>query len=281
MGDTHFVPLPDGRQVAYSDHGDPDGPVLLNCLGTPESRLIGTDWIGLAERLGIRLVSPDRPGFGGSDPKPGRALTDWPADAAALLDSLGIGEVPVLGASGGAPYAVACGVLLAERVTRVALASPSAPADAPEHGFVPRDPAALRERGETMARLRGDPADFYAFVVPDLSETDRERKLGMTDEQLARATEMFREAFRQGADAYVEDHLIVSGDWADLLPRLTRPTRMWQGADDTSTPPASAYWMAERIRGAELAVLPTGGHGLTEDAWPEVLSWATGPAGRA
>lgn len=279
MGDTHFVTLPDGRQLSYSEYGDPAGPVLLYCVGTPESRLLGHDEIAGVERAGIRYLAPDRPGFGQSDPKPGRTLTDWPLDAAGLMDALGIGEFAVLGASGGGPYAVACGVVLGDRVRRVALASPAAPAAAPEHGFVPREEAALRARGEDFARLlRDDPAGFYAYVMPDLSESDRERELGMTPAQLERTTENFREAFRQGSDAYVEDHLLNASDWADLLPRLTRPTRIWAGLDDNNTPHASSAWMAERIPGAELTAVQ-GGHGLTEEAWPQILSWAT--TGRA
>lgn len=276
MADTHLGTLPDGRQVSYSDHGDPAGLVVLNCLGTPEVRLVDRAEIEYVERLGVRLISPDRPGFGQSDPQPGRTLTDWPADAAALLDSLGVGPFGVIGASGGAPYAVACGVLLADRVSRVALASPAAPADAPEHGFVPRDPVALRARGETMARLlRDDPAGFYALIEPDQSEPDREAHERLTPAQLDRATAMFREAFRQGADAYVEDHLIVGGDWADLLRRLHRPTRIWQGEEDNNTPPESTRWMAERIPGVELTILSAAGHSLTEDVVPEIYGWLT------
>src|SRR5215204_2857406 len=163
MGDTHFVTLPDGRQVAYADHGDPAAPPVLFCHGTPDCRLVDPAMVGLAGRLGFRLLVPDRPGFGQSDPKPGRSLLDWAADAAGLLDALDLGPFAVAGASGGGPYAVACGVALGDRVSRVALVAPAEPRDAPTHGFVPREEAALRQRGETMARLlRDDPAGFYA-----------------------------------------------------------------------------------------------------------------------
>jgi pimeloyl-ACP methyl ester carboxylesterase len=275
MGDTHELTLPDGRRVAYADHGDPAGPVVLECVGTPQSRLPFPGQAELAAQLGFRMVVPDRPGFGRSDPQPGRTLEDWPADAAALMDGLGVGRFAVLGGSGGGPYAVACGVLLGDRVSRVALVAPAEPRNAPAHGFVPTtDPAALRERGETMARLaRDDPDALDAFFAPDLSDSDRERDAAADPELRARVLENLREAFRQGTDAYVEDHTINSSDWGALLPRLSRPTRIWQGDDDNNVPAESTRWLAAQIPGAELTVLAGAGHGLLDDLWPEVYGW--------
>ena len=275
MGDTHELTLPDGRRMAYSDHGDPAGPVVLECVGTPQSRLPDPRQVALAERLGYRMLMPDRPGFGGSDPQPGRTLEDWPADAAALMDSLGVDRFAVIGGSGGGPYAVACGVSLGDRVTAVALAAPAEPRNAPSHGFVPtQDPVALRQRGETIARLaRDDPDGLAAFFAPDLSDTDREQEAATDPVVAARGLENLREAFRQGADAYVEDHTIAGGDWSHLLARLTRPTRIWQGTDDKNVPAESTRWLADRIPGAQLTVLSGAGHGLTEDVWPEIYAW--------
>jgi len=275
MGDTHELRLPDGRRMTYSDHGDPAGPVVLECVGTPQSRLPFAQQVALARELGYRMLTPDRPGFGGSDPQPGRTLEDWPADAAALMDALGVGRFAVSGGSGGGPYAVVCGVLLGDRVTAVALSAPAEPRSAPSHGFLPlEDPAALRERGETIARLaRDDPAGLAAFFAPDLSATDREQQDALDPATAARMLENLREAFRQGAGAYVEDHTINSSDCAYLLPRLARPTRIWQGDDDSNVPAESTRWLAEQIPGAELTVLTGAGHGLTDEVWPEIYRW--------
>jgi pimeloyl-ACP methyl ester carboxylesterase len=275
MGDTHELILPDSRRMSYADQGDPAGPVVLECVGTPQSRLPYPDQVELAERLGYRMLVPDRPGFGRSDPQPDRTLEDWPADAAALLDALGVDRFAVIGGSGGGPYAVACGVLLGERVTRVALVAPAEPRDAPAHGFVPReDPDALRARGETIARLaRDDPDALDAFFAPDLSDSDREHDAAADPELRARALANLREAFRQGADAYVEDHTINAGDWGHLLPRLTRPTRVWQGDDDNNVPAEATRWLAAQIPDAELTIVTGAGHGFTDETWPEVYGW--------
>jgi pimeloyl-ACP methyl ester carboxylesterase len=267
MGDTHELTLPDGRLLTYSDHGA--GTPVLDCVGTPASRWPHPDLLALLERARVRIVTPDRPGFGGSDPQPGRTLIDWPADAAALLDSLGLDRVAVRGGSGGGPYAVACGVLLADRVERVALMCPGPPADAPVHGaVVPRGRDALRARGEWLAGLlRDDPDGFLALVTAADEPPDPARR--------AWALAMFGAAFAQGADAYVEDHAINDSYWSDLLPQLARPTRIWHGALDDNIPLDAVRWMADRIPGAELTVLPDAGHDVFA-ATPQALGWLAG-----
>lgn len=249
--------MPDGRALAYSDHGD--GPVVLFCQGTPGTRLLPPGLIAAALDEGLRLITPDRPGFGRSDPQPGRTLADWAADVAALLDALDLAAVDVIGGSGGGPYAVVTGVELPSRVGAVALLCPGVPADAPVHGtVVPRDRDALRRRGETFHRLlRDDPDGFVAM-------------LGYGDDPDFLAG--MREAFRQGPAAYVEDHTLNDSQWSDLLPRLHRPTRIWHGTEDVNIPLAAVRWMADRMPGAELTVLPGFDHDI-EPAWPEAFGW--------
>lgn len=59
--------------------------------GTPRSRLMHPDE-GVTRDLGVRLIVADRPGFGLSDPRPGRTLLDWPDDLIALADAVLPGE---------------------------------------------------------------------------------------------------------------------------------------------------------------------------------------------
>src|SRR5439155_13530283 len=82
------VTLPDGRALAYVQRGDPAGQPVLYFHGIPGSRLDAWGPDDLVARLGVRLVAVDRPGFGRSDPWPGRRLLDWPADVVHLTDAL-------------------------------------------------------------------------------------------------------------------------------------------------------------------------------------------------
>ena len=67
------------------------------------------------------MVPPDRPGFGRSSFVPGRRLADWPRDLVALADHLALARLHVIGVSGGAPYAMASGQQLGDRISRLAL----------------------------------------------------------------------------------------------------------------------------------------------------------------
>ena len=89
----------------------------------------------VATHAGLRLLSYDRPGFGGSRAQPGRRVADAGADVAAIADQLGVDRFAVWGTAGGGPFALACAALLPDRVVAAALVSPLAPLDAPGLGW--------------------------------------------------------------------------------------------------------------------------------------------------
>jgi pimeloyl-ACP methyl ester carboxylesterase len=94
------VPLPDGRRLAWSSGGDDDGVPVLSlhgAIGTPVRRTTELDLL-IAE-LGIRYLAVSRPGFGRSDPCPGRRIADFPADVEHLADRLGLGRFTIVGPS--------------------------------------------------------------------------------------------------------------------------------------------------------------------------------------
>ena len=74
-----------------------------------------------ARALGVRIISPDRPGISGSSMQLDRKLSDWPSLVERLADDLGLGEFRMLAISGGAPYAYATAVAIAERVRAIAI----------------------------------------------------------------------------------------------------------------------------------------------------------------
>ena len=125
------IQLSDGRRLAYAEYGDPSGEPVFLFHGVPGSRL---SWGLLPDDPfppSLRIVAPDRPGYGRSDPKPDRTVLDWADDVAQLADALEIDKFAVLGASGGGPGALACAWSIPERLTSVGAVACPAPTNAP------------------------------------------------------------------------------------------------------------------------------------------------------
>jgi len=60
---THLR-LADGRELDVFESGPPDGRVLVYHHGTPGSVLPFRSMVAAASRLGLRLVTTSRPGYG-------------------------------------------------------------------------------------------------------------------------------------------------------------------------------------------------------------------------
>jgi pimeloyl-ACP methyl ester carboxylesterase len=105
----------DGRLAVFWHHGSPN-------IGAPPEPLFS-----VADRLSIRWVSYDRPGYGGSTPRPDRDVASAAGDASAVADALSIDRFAVMGHSSGGSHALACAALLQDRVLGVVVVAGMAP----------------------------------------------------------------------------------------------------------------------------------------------------------
>lgn len=148
--DDHVLCLADGRRLGYAEYGDPGGRPVVALHGCPDSRLIWRLADRPAQDVGVRLIAPDRPGFGLSDPKPGRAVLDRPDDLAELADALDLHEFAILAISAGGVYGIASAVALTARVRALGLLSVIGPLNLPGMtegmGTVPRVAYTLARR---------------------------------------------------------------------------------------------------------------------------------------
>jgi pimeloyl-ACP methyl ester carboxylesterase len=106
--EARSIQLKDNRNLGFAEYGKRDGVPVLYFHGTPGSRLMPRADIGVAEKVGIRLIVPDRPGYGVSDFQPARQVVDWPNDVVELADALALARFGIVSVSGGSPYAAAC-----------------------------------------------------------------------------------------------------------------------------------------------------------------------------
>jgi len=239
----------------------------------------------LYERHGVRMVAYDRPGYGRSDPQLGRSIADAAADIAAIADELGFERFAVVGGSGGAPHALACGALLGDRVVRVGALVTPAPSDSPDFDFftdlaeinVKEFGAALEGQEAIEALLQGyvdelrrDPDAVIDQVAAELPEVDRRLVSRPEFRELMR--ESFVEAVRQGPRGWADDDLAFAKPWGFELEDVDAETRLWQGELDVLAPRSHGEYVASRLPNARFEVLEGGGHFLDEE-WGIVLDW--------
>jgi pimeloyl-ACP methyl ester carboxylesterase len=257
--------LPDGRSLAYTDGGAPDGPLVVYFHGAPTSRL---DLIGLEESfsaLGVRVVSPDRPGYGRSSPRPGRGFTDWPGDVAALADHLGVERFAVVGASSGGPYVVACAALLPDRIAGAGVVAGVTDMgwSGAWEGYEVRE-ATLMRLGDEAAAVRwceehfGPDGSKFLETTGELAPADMAL---LEDEAMATGfIATIGEAFRQGVGGMAQDVTVQGRPWPFDPSVITAPTRVLHGEADTLVPIAHGRHTAEVIPGASLVIFPDHGH---------------------
>ena len=107
-----------GRVIAFSEVGDPDGFAVICCVGMGLTRYLSCFYEELAKTLKLRLITPDRPGVGESEPCLDGTGTpmNWPDDVAIICNRLGITKFSLLAHSAGAIYAFATALRLPQHV---------------------------------------------------------------------------------------------------------------------------------------------------------------------
>ncbi len=215
--------------------------------------------------MGVSLFSLDRPGYGASDPQPGRRLLDWPNDVAAVADALGWPAFHVVGVSGGGPYAAAVAVALPDRVRGLALINALPPAHAP--GLTGSGAAALfalgrRPRraawtfGVARALLRARLLTPGRIIGAGLPAADR---ACLTPAVLRDIGRVWRAALRPGIAGALSDATVLAAPWGFAPEAIRVPTTVWAGTADGIVPPraASAY---AAIPGARVEIVAGEGH---------------------
>jgi pimeloyl-ACP methyl ester carboxylesterase len=274
--------LPDDRSLAYTDIGAVDGRVAFYFHGAPGSRL---EVVALEEafaELGIRVITADRPGYGGSTPLAGRTTADWADDVADLADHLGVERFAVMGLSSGGPYAVACASLLGDRVSGVIVAAGNTDMSWPEasDGYLQSELDIMAMDDEDAAvvwcieRYGADGSGFFGGVGDmDLGGADN---AWLADEaNLSSLISTMEEAFRQGVVGYAHDITVQGRAWTFDPATITAATIVVHGADDRLVPIAHSRHTAASIPGAERRELPGVGHLSLGRHLPELVAEVT------
>ncbi|MFJ2001003.1 alpha/beta fold hydrolase [Streptomyces chartreusis] len=283
------------RLLFFETSGDPKGHPVFLLHGTPGSRIGPRPRTSVLYRLGIRLISYDRPGYGESQRLKGRAVRHAAADVAVIADQLNLGPFSVLGRSGGGPHALACAALLPDRVASAAALVSIAPPDADGldwyDGMAQSNIDAYKATSEALSdaaaagldrlkanlasnvdAIRDNPASLLSWLTPEMPAVDRGvvghggiRNLLLANYQ----TSVMRSSF-----GWLDDVLSFRRDWGFEPGRIVEvPTLLWHGEHDTFSPVGHFRWLADRIPSATPVLKPEAAHFAALPAVPEVLAW--------
>jgi pimeloyl-ACP methyl ester carboxylesterase len=275
--------LPDDRDLGWLELGDGAGTPVIAFHGTPGSRLqMAVDESPLRD-AGIRLICPDRPGYGLSTFQPGRRLVDWPRDVGELADHLGIDRFAVMGISGGGPHAAVCAALGGDRVTAAAIVSGVGPLADPEaaEGMMRsnRILTALSRRRSPVVHValalqvgmaRRWPNRALEFMVKQLPPGD----VAVLSRPEVRAI-FERDAThtsRTAAKAAAQDFQLFATDWGFDLATIGIPVHIWQGDADRNVPPQHARLLHNAIPGSVLHEFAGEGHFMAFDHLEEIAT---------
>jgi pimeloyl-ACP methyl ester carboxylesterase len=283
----HTVQAADGRTLAVQENGDPDGIPVLAHMGSPNSRHMYRPISADAAARGLRLISYDRPGYGGSSPSPGRSVANCAADARAICTALGVDRAAMWGISGGGPHVLACAALLPDLVVAAASLASLAPYGA----------AGL----DWFAGMGKDNADDFRLMQEDVTASrakmhdDWEKALATPAEDMAKGMESLltptdaaaltgelaeylswsmKDGLAPGDEGWWEDSVAFSGPWGLELDQISIPVLVVHGREDMFVPLGHGEWLAAHVPGAEAWLLDNDGHvTLLENRIGEVHAW--------
>ena len=290
---TQTVAAADGRSLTIAEWGDPDGFPVFSLHGTPGSRFVGQANASAYASIGVRVITYDRPGYGGSDRFRSRRVVDSVADVSAIADNLGLDRFAVTGGSWGGPHSLAVAARLPERVTRAACIAGVAPFDMPGFDwFADMDAVNIEELGWALegedvlarniervaARMIERVADDPSKMISDnvqLSEADRAQMANPERQDAIRKG--INEAFRHGIWGYVDDVLCLIEPWGFDVTEIRVPTRVLYGLTDVLVPRQHGDWLAHNVPGAEAVIDEQGGHVSDPKLETERIGWLVQP----
>lgn len=274
MNKQHMVQLQNGAVVALDEYGDPTGVPVIFCHGWPSARTMARLADEPARALGIRIISPDRPGISGSSMQPNRKLSDWPRLVERLVNHFDIDQFRMLAISGGAPYAYATGLAMPERVPAIAIVGGVIPfAELKDlEGLLPlyrwmlafyRNQPQLLRRSFHLARLflsLRPPVRLRPLLLKMLLLRPCDAASLRDDAAFEAIFESQRRAWRGSAEGVMADAQIYAQPWGFAIEAVRVPVRLWHGKEDRAFAVRLAQDVAKRLPNCRARFIENEGH---------------------
>lgn len=257
--------LTDGRAVQVAEYGARGGAAVLWLHGAASSRLEAAGLDEAAAAAGVRIIAPDRPGVGGSDPVAGLTVASYADDLAQLLDSLQLEQAVVAGLSNGGMFALGMGALRPDRVVKVVAVNPASPIfDPAVLAALPRSARAryglLAKKPELVTRAAAgkEPGALMRFAMRRL---DPDAALMQEPTHAERVKANRAELQRQPDAGYLVNEVkLALGRWGFDHRAVPVPVVLFSGEKDAGL--AYAKIWADELPDGTLETFPGGHLGL-------------------
>jgi len=274
------IQLSDGRILGYAEYGSAEGFPIFYFTGGNSSRLEGQWFSTTAQKKKIRLIVPDRPGFGLSTFSEDRELLDWPNDLVELANALSLENFSIFGLSGGGPHTLATAFKIPERIIKVAIVSGTAPPEMPNkfkdmwppvqaifytadklpivNRFLLKQMAAFYSNEEQMMKRMKQ-----GLPLPDVNLIDSKPDI------IKIFSESTKEAHRNGLLGDAWEWQLYIKPWGFQLKDIQKEIKLWYGLYDQMVPIGMGRFLAQELLNGHLIEVEDGGHFSTVNNYSE------------
>ena len=280
------ITLNDNRILGFAEYGPENGQPVFFLHSVFGCRYEVPDLPDVLEKLNIRLIVPDRPGYGLSDNLNERSIMQWSDDFIQLYKSVNVNKIPIIGYSMGGPYAIACAIKYPDLVSKVVLVSSAYQVKKIEDldGMLPSYKFLLG-----LCRFAPSIAKkFYNsfFIKLAKKDTEKFRYNIIVDEQERSVVEQtfvrivsdkcVDELVNVNSEGSVQDMLLSSRLWGFDIEDVAVPMEVWHGENDKHTPKKQIELLTEGMSGCQSFYFKNEGHMVIFSHWEEILGASIG-----
>jgi len=275
---TEYVPF-------IKEYGEPEGTPLVFFHGFPGSHLQGTVFKDHTKRFNLRVLAPDRPGYGYSDPLPGKGLIQFLDGLERALEKRGVEKFYLIGVSGGNPAALCMAARHGDRVLGLGSICGMTPYSETRdlfYKFARTGFDFAAKSPEFLMRTIINP--FIKMANPEARLKEFAVKLNQADQEalkrewvLTTMKESLDLSRRQGASGFIFDLKAFSAAWPMQWSQITSPYYLWHGQEDLVLSHKMSEYAHSKVPHSKLKLYPKDGHySLPIDRAGEILADLTG-----
>lgn len=282
---THYFYYGDFR-LAYSSFGPDRGePLVLMHSHLGNALEIPAD-LSYLDRYNLRLLIPERPGYGYSNDDSKHCYRSWSKILQAWLDELQIEQFRLLGNTSGTPFALQLAKDVGDRVKKLGLISvfPNVAAikDVPAHTSGTRTLLKIFNASPLLIKpilsaMLLNPPEFFVnkFLLnggPPYCAEDIDKEWLSRDEIAQQYIQQLQRTKRQGARGLVREFQLISQPWPEELFGIGCPVHIWQGSDDRVSTIENFNYLMAKLPSAESHLLENETGTLYLRYFPEIVA---------